>query len=236
MKPILIMKTGQTLTSLRAGGADFEDWIIQGLGVDDAVTVAVNLGERLPEPTAQRGIVVTGSPAMLTDAALWNDVAAHYLREAVSAGVPVLGICYGHQLLAWAFGGRVDYDPRGREIGTVLVTRQGGNNDTLLAGLPTDFPAHTTHSQSVAVLPEGAVLLASSHHDPHQCFRIGTHAWGVQFHPEFDASIMRTYITERSADLMAEGLAVKHLLDRIVETPGAASLLRNFARITARRH
>lgn len=231
MKPILVMKTGQTLPSLRAGGSDFEDWIIQGLGCRDVVTIAVYLGEQLPAVTEYRGIVVTGSPAMLTDAEPWNDVAARYLREAVGAGIPVLGICYGHQLLAWAFGGTVDYNPRGREIGTVSVTRTGDESDILLAGIPSHFPAHTTHSQSVTALPDQAVLLARSVRDPHQCFRIGRLAWGMQFHPEFDASIMRSYIAERGAALSTEGLSVEQLLAEVSETPAATSLLRKFAGI-----
>lgn len=234
MKPILIMKTGKTLEVLRASGSDFEDWVIQGLGVTDAVTIAVDLGEPLPALTEIRGIVITGSPAMLTDAAPWNDVAADYLRDAVTADLPVLGICYGHQLLSWAFGGCVDYHPLGREIGTVQVTITERDDDALLADLPLRFFAHTTHSQSVTVLPDHAVLLASSVHDRNQCFRIGRQAWGVQFHPEFDAAVMRTYITERGADLSAEGLSVDDLLAQVRETPAAASVLRKFVRITER--
>lgn len=233
-RPLLIMKTGQTLTSLRAGGEDFEHWIISAMGlpVSLTTTVAVHEDEELPGLGDIAGIVVTGSPAMLTDGAPWNAVAAAYLQEAVRLTLPVLGICYGHQLLAHAFGGRVDYHPAGREIGTVPLRLHGAaQGDPLLAGVPADFVAHATHSQAVLTLPVAATLLASSAHDNHHCFRIGERAWGVQFHPEFTAPVMRTYVLEREAELRDEGLAPEQLLAAVEETPAATLILRNFARI-----
>ncbi|MDO8273474.1 MAG: glutamine amidotransferase [Gammaproteobacteria bacterium] len=232
--PLLIMKTGQTLTSLRATGEDFEHWIVRAMGLPASLTstVAVHEDEALPPLADIAGIVVTGSPAMLTDGAPWNAVAVAYLREAVRGALPVLGICYGHQLLAHAFGGRVDYHPAGREIGTVPLRLHGAaHGDPLLAGVPADFVAHATHLQSVLTLPAAATLLASSAHDPHQCFRIGKSAWGVQFHPEFTAQVMRTYVLEREAALCGEGLTPEELLSAVEETPEATLILRNFARI-----
>jgi len=234
MKPLLIMKTGSTLASLRARGEDFHDWIIRELQVDpDQVHItAVDEGETLPATADVSGVVITGSPAMVTDGAPWNDVAAEWLREAIAADLPVLGICYGHQLLAYACGGKVDYHPAGREIGTVDVSlMQASDTDPLLADLPAEFPAHATHSQSVLVLPANAVHLARSEHDDHHAFRVGAAAWGLQFHPEFDAGIMKTYIEERASELREEGWDVDRLLAQVSDTPEATGLLSRFARL-----
>ncbi|MDP1931584.1 MAG: glutamine amidotransferase [Gammaproteobacteria bacterium] len=235
MKPLLIMKTGRTIETLRQHGEDFEDWIITAMEVPrgHTMTVAVDEGETLPSQTTIAGIVVTGSPAMITDGAPWNEIAADYLRSAISDSLPILGICYGHQLLAQACGGRVDYHPAGREVGTVQVRlHQAAQSDPLLAGLPREFRAHATHSQSVLTLPESAILLAGSDHDPHQSFRIAEWAWGVQFHPEFTPHVMRTYVLERQEALRAEGFDVEALLAAVVDTPAATAVLRNFARLT----
>ena len=233
----LLMKTGETLAPLRAQGEDFEDWIRSGLGlsIEETPPVSVHMGDLLPPVSTLAGVVITGSPAMLTDGAAWNLVAVHWLRDALALGLPVLGICYGHQLLAHACGGHVDYHPNGREIGTVPVALTAAAfGDALLGGLPSRFLAHTSHSQAVLRLPDSAVLLGASAHDAHQAFRIGERAWGVQFHPEFTARIMRTYVQVRHAVLREEGFDVDTLLRDVVETPAASAVLRRFAALCGR--
>ncbi len=123
-KPILIIKTGSTYPSLAKHKGDFEDWILAGLGIDPARAqiVDVTRGAALPEPAALSGVVITGSHAMVTEKRPWSERAAVWLKGAVEAQTPVLGICYGHQLLAHAFGGQVADNPRGRDIGTVEFT------------------------------------------------------------------------------------------------------------------
>jgi GMP synthase (glutamine-hydrolysing) len=141
-----------------------------------------------------------------------------------------LGVCYGHQLLAWAFGGEVGFHPGGREIGTVDVElTQAAASDVLFAEMPTQFSVQASHLQSVLSLPNEAVLLARNSFDAHHVFRLGSSTWGVQFHPEFSAHVMSTYIRERSADIVREGLNVEELLARVDATPVSASLLRRFA-------
>ena len=232
MKPLLIMKTGQTLPALRASGEDFEDWIIRGMAIDPGRALVVNVyaDEALPALTDIAGMIVTGSPAMVTDRAPWSERSAEYLGEAVALSVPVLGICYGHQLLAHACGGVVDYHPQGREIGTVSIENTAAaQQDSLFGAMPGRFLGHTTHSQSVLRLPLEAVLLAGSEHDAHQAFRIGENAWGVQFHPEFDAQIMRGYVGGRRTVLLGEGYDIEALIEGVFETPEATHLLREFA-------
>ncbi|MEX0618566.1 MAG: gamma-glutamyl-gamma-aminobutyrate hydrolase family protein, partial [Pseudohongiellaceae bacterium] len=123
-KDFLIIKTGNTVSRLLKTGEDFEDWIIAGTGLEPQrfITASIFQGEPLPDQEGLKGIFITGSPAYLTDGAGWNQVAAKYLRDAAATEIPVLGICYGHQLLAFAFGGEVGFHPRGREMGTTMLT------------------------------------------------------------------------------------------------------------------
>lgn len=181
MKPLLIVKTGQTLPALRATGEDFEDWIIRGMAIDRARIMLVNAyaDEALPNLDSIAGMIVTGSPAMVTDQEAWSERCAEYLGKAVALNLPVLGICYGHQLLAYACGGEVGYHPQGREIGTVTIENTAAaQRDSLFGAMPMRFLGHTTHSQSVLRLPKEAVLLASSEHDAHQAFRLGEEIHG----------------------------------------------------------
>jgi GMP synthase (glutamine-hydrolysing) len=232
MDPLLIVKTGTTFASLAAEYGDFEDWISAGMGLDrDRIAViAVFEGEALPDPKRFAGVVVTGSSAMVSHRETWSESTAAWLRGAVQCATPVLGICYGHQLLAHALGGRVGSNPRGRQIGTVQVRlAEKAEDDELLAGFGGSLRAHTTHAEVVLELPDAAVRLGSSDGDPNTAFSFGTAAWGVQFHPEFDVYVMKSYIEERRSLLLAENINPDIRLDAVEECPGGARLLRRFA-------
>ena len=232
MTRVLVVKTGSTLPGIRARRGDFESWIARGMGLapDEVSVLDVTEGAKLPDPVEPTGIVVTGSSAMVSAREPWSERTGAWLADAVRAGTPVLGICYGHQLLAHGLGGRVGRNPRGREIGTVqLRLSPEARRDALLGGLPEAAHAHATHVESVLELPPGATRLAATDADPNQAFAAGPRAWGVQFHPEFDADVMRGYLESRRGVLRDEGLDADRLLALVRETPEAASLLRRFA-------
>ncbi len=233
-RPVLIVKLNDTPDDLARRRGELPDWISRGLQLPGELLAVVDprCGEELPNPRGLAGIVVTGSAAMVTDREEWSQRTAAWLAGAVAANVPVLGICYGHQLLAHTMGGHVDYNPNGREFGTVEVRLlPEAAADPLLSHLPPVFRAQASHSQSVIRLPEGAVRLAANGHDRHHAFRLGRTAWGVQFHPEFDADIVRTFACARDDSLRADGLDPESILAAIQETPHAASVLARFGQI-----
>lgn len=228
---ILIIKTGNTIPSLLAEREDFEDWFIEGSGIDSGrfVCCAVDRDEPLPAIDGVDAAIITGSPAYVTDLAPWNHITADYLRVLHARNKPILGVCYGHQLLAWAFGGEVGFHPNGREIGTVDVElTQDAAADALFAQMPKGFRAQASHLQSVLTLPAEAVLLAKNSFEQNHAFRLGSSTWGVQFHPEFSARVMSAYISERKADINNEGIDAEQLLTGVETTPVSASLLRQF--------
>jgi GMP synthase (glutamine-hydrolysing) len=234
LKPILIIKTGSTLNSVPRERGDFEHWIIAAMRLPAAqfVVCDVMAGEQLPSADQISGIVITGSAAMVTDKHAWSEYTGAFLRAAADGELPVLGICYGHQLLAHALGGAVDYHPNGREIGTtgVLLTA-AGKTDPLFAELPPEFPVNVSHKQTVTRLPAGAEILAANDFEPHHAVRFSKNMWGVQFHPEFAADIMQIYLAEREPVLLAEGLNVAALQAKVTLTPVAESLLLRFANL-----
>jgi GMP synthase (glutamine-hydrolysing) len=210
---------------------DFEDWIIARLDRSAAPieTVCPYAGESLPASISLGGIIITGSHDMVTEKHPWSEKTAGWIKQAVEAQIPLLGVCYGHQLLAHAMGGVVGDNPGGKEIGTVAIRlNRQGLQDRLFDKMPATFPAQACHSQSVLQLPAGATLLASSDLDPHHAFVIGRRAWGVQFHPEFNAAVLRHYIQRFSAELCQQGDDVAQLLLAVRETPQSEGLLRRF--------
>ncbi len=232
-RPLLIIKTGAAIDQVAVEG-DFEDWIAAGMGLSmsEVQVCRVDQGEVLPEPGTIAGVVITGSPAMVTDRKDWSERSAEWLRWAVPSAVPILGICYGHQLLAHALGGRVATDPSGREIGTIEVRLvAAAQEDVLLGSLPSVFPAQATHQESVMELPPGAVELAVSSHPANHAFRIGSSAWGVQFHPEFDGDVMRSYLEARAPIIRSEGLDPEYILRDVRSAPVAAGVLGRFSKV-----
>ncbi len=205
-----------------------------GMGLDPKqfLIIDVSVGETLPDYNEISGIAITGSHAMVTDHHDWNERTARWLVGAVQRNIPTLGICYGHQLLAYTLGGRVVNNPNGLEFGTAEVTlTEAAKADPLFSFLPAKVHFQVSHTQSVIQLPPGATLLASTKMDANHAFRIGDCCWGVQFHPEFDADIVRRYIVREQDYLQAKGLRPDELIESCFETPYGEMFLRRFAEI-----
>lgn len=126
-----------------------------------------------------------------SNASAWQEDEYPFLRpqrellaEAVDEGVPVLGICFGAQLLARALGGEV-YAADSPEIGWCEIVPTGAAADDPVLGHAEGRTGVYQFHLDTFSLPDGAVLLASSDRFRNQAFRVGS-AWGLQFHPEVD--------------------------------------------------
>ena len=235
MPPFLIIETGQPVASMRRHGS-FAHWIRVAAGLQRDHTVVIDVagpdesgGGELPSREGFAGVIVTGSAAMVTDRDPWSERTAEWLRDAAHAGLPLFGICYGHQLIAHALGGEVGPNEVGREMGTVRIhLHPEAQGDPLFAGLPDAFAAQATHLQSVLRPPQGAIVLAHNDHDGCHAFRWGEAAWGVQFHPEFSAGHMRGYIRARQDALAREQRCGKQLASEVHAAPRARKILRRF--------
>ncbi len=169
---------------------------------------------------------------MVTEHRPWSEKTASWLRAAHNR-VPILGICYGHQLLGYAMGGKVADNPTGREMGTVDIHfTEDAADDRLFAGVVPTTKAQVSHKQSLIELPPEAVLLGRSDRDPHQAFRVGQFSWGMQFHPEFDAAITTAYIDYCDALLRTENQDPLQLKADCHETDSGTALLERFTKIT----
>ena len=168
-------------------------------------------GDELPETLDDHlALVVLGGdqdayPAMDgTPGAPWFPALEGLLRKAVRARVPTLAVCLGGQLLAQAHGGLVERSTSGPEIGPGLVgKRDAADTDPLFKWVPLLPDVIQWHRDEITELPLNAVLLAASSRYPHQAFRIGDRAWGVQFHIECDLPMIERW-TASDAEVLAE--------------------------------
>lgn len=192
--PIAIIQMGVPPTAMRQRLGEPAQWFAQALGVayDALLVVRPDLDQALPDPDQFCVAIITGSWSMVTDQEAWSERTATWARGLIEReAAPLLGICYGHQLMAHAMGGVVDYLPGGRELGAFPVTlNEAGRTDPLLQSRPARFTANLSHAQAVLKAPEAARVLASSARDAHQILRYHDKALSMQFHPEFTPEIL----------------------------------------------
>lgn len=166
-------------------------------------------GEPLPADLAgYDGLVVLGGEmdSWDDDGYPWLPGTRVLLAQAVDRGVPALGVCLGAQLLALASGGHVARGERGPELGLREVALLPAAADDVLAGrLPATVAAPQGHLDAVHDLPADAVVLASSDLYPHQLFRVGSSAWGVQYHPEVTEADFTAWMANDRELLAAQG-------------------------------
>jgi GMP synthase (glutamine-hydrolysing) len=174
-----------------------EWWAAAGVEI---VEIRADEGEVVPEvlPDDVDGLVLLGGAmaAWEHDIAPWLRAESALVAGTVADGRPVLGVCLGGQVMTLALGGTVERAETA-EIGiTELTLLPSTATDPLLSVLPQDVPVGQFHMDTMAVLPEGAVLLASTADCAHQAYRVGERAWALQFHPEIDTRIMASWIDE----------------------------------------
>ncbi|WP_255169389.1 type 1 glutamine amidotransferase [Natrononativus amylolyticus] len=162
-------------------------------------------GGSIPETYAFDAVVITGSRSSVYWNESWIEPTKDWVAEAIDRGLPCLGICWGHQLLADVLGGTVE-DMGAYEVGYSEIEHTGESR--LFEGIDTAFTAFTSHSDEVSALPAGAEPLAENRYSNHG-FRKGR-VFGVQFHPEYDQKTARDLVhekeltTERRDSVLAE--------------------------------
>ncbi|MFB6200473.1 MAG: type 1 glutamine amidotransferase [Halorhabdus sp.] len=153
----------------------------------------------LPDGLHYDGFVVTGSSASVYWDREWIGELKTWVGDAVRAGLPALGVCFGHQLLADVLGGSVkgmgEY-----ELGYRTVQQDGTNR--LLEGIDETMTVFMSHSDHVTDAPPGSTVFASNEYGIQGFQR--DRAFGVQFHPEYDMDTAETITRGKSDQVSPE--------------------------------
>lgn len=190
-------------------------------------------GDLLPEPSQVSALIVLGGAMGAHDDLRYpflGDV-KNLISKIVAGRIPYLGICLGGQLLAAVLEAHVE-SGRWEELGTlpVQLTEQG-KEDLLFRGIPELFSTFQWHHDSFDI-PVGGVLLASSDACPHQAFRVGKTAWGLQFHPEVTEKIIRDWCAwDASATIQMEELVAVFTDNEKNYRATARRFLQNFLQV-----
>ncbi|MFM7809507.1 MAG: type 1 glutamine amidotransferase [Planctomycetota bacterium] len=198
----------------------------RGLGQKLRV-VKLHAGQPLPADLDDtHGVVSLGGPQTVHEMnAPWMQGEMGLLRDAHGAGIPVLGLCLGAQLLAAALGGETGRMPAA-EVGwkDIALTPQG-REDALFAGQPWKGPQFCWHSDHVSKLPDGATLLASSASCKVQAFSMGLRTYGVQYHPEWNAATVKRELEQGAAQVKAAGESLEGQLALTAQHAAASERL-----------
>lgn len=224
---ILLIVTGHTIESVRAR---FEntDVHFQAAATDRALLIpyAICEDEALLPPDLHDfdGVIMTGSAAMVGDDHAWIRLAKKMVGQCIMDDIPYLGVCFGHQILGSVCGARVGPNPNGRRNGTTLVEIQ--RHAPIFERMPQKFHAQVSHRDAVLEDSPEFHVIATAAHDPRHAIQVGAHAFGVQFHPEWNLNISRGYLDAREDVLGAEVAAA--FRKTLHESPEAPHVVQRF--------
>ncbi len=141
--------------------------------------------------------IIMGSRYSVYDDMDWIDRLKNNICKAIETSTPILGICFGHQILCCALGSTISDNPKGWEIGSSKVSLSDkGCSSPLFEGFNKDFYVYQSHHDVVSSLPESVDLLCSNQFGV-QSVSFSDFIFGVQFHPEFSYDVMNAYFDAR---------------------------------------
>jgi GMP synthase (glutamine-hydrolysing) len=195
MRNILIIKCGETYPEIKDEIGSFDDWVIEQTNLPDNVFKVFDLskGEKLRHPGEYIAAIITGSHYNVDEKHAWLRQLEDWIITAQYSNVPVLGICFGHQMIAKALGGKVEKREDGFNFNVQdVVLTEAGKSDPIFKYIPKTFQNFYSHAYKVVKMPLNGQLLASNSKKEIEAFRVGK-TYGVQFHPEFTRDIFTYY-------------------------------------------
>jgi len=200
MKKVNILDCGPSLDDVSRKFGQSPEWIIAALANTDCEFNWINAyaGQNMEKKSGDAWII-TGSPRSVYDEEDWMLKLEDDIQNAAESKKPVLGICFGHQLIAKSFGGRVELNPNGWELGSYSINlTDHGKKTSLFNNMEDEFIVYESHKDSVTIKPDAAVELAYNSKCS-QAFQLYDTLYTVQFHPEFSWEVMKKYVSIRGS-------------------------------------
>lgn len=202
---VTIIETGRAPGRLNEDFPRYPDMFVSLMSAADAnlsfETVALLDGAALPDPTACEAILITGSPFGVYDDTPWMEPLRDFIRNTFAARTPMIGVCFGHQIIADAMGGDVRKSPKGWGVGR--HTYDVRETRSWMAGAGASVSLSVSHQDQVIAPPDNAMTLASSTHTDHAMLAYrDAPVISIQGHPEFsDRFVAALYAARRGKSL-----------------------------------
>ena len=152
---------------------------------------------------ACEGYLTTGSRFSAYDDEPWINHLKTFVRELHASETPFVGICFGHQVLAEALGGKVDRVDWGIGAHSMDIIEKRRWMDPEMESCS----IHYSHRDQVQLLPDDAVVMGEAEHCPVAMLRVGERMVGIQGHPEFSMAYLEALVRSRSEVIGADKVA-----------------------------
>jgi GMP synthase-like glutamine amidotransferase len=156
-------------------------------------------GQMPDSPEACDAYVITGSSNGVYDLDAWIPQLMQFIRDSYNAGKKLVGICFGHQILAHALGGHAEKSEKGWGLG--LKTFTVSQTKPWMTSVPGECSLYFAHQDQVMTLPPQAELLGGNAFCPNAFFVIADQVLGIQGHPEFSKPMMDDLLAPMAAEL-----------------------------------
>ncbi|AKS46143.1 GMP synthase-Glutamine amidotransferase [Octadecabacter temperatus] len=217
-----ILRTGQTLPEINANHGEMDDLFVNLLADDDFTfqSYAV-LNDDFPGTVTDCDAwLITGSASSAYENLPWIARLEDFIRTAKDAHVPMVGICFGHQIMAQALGGKVEKSDKGWGLGP---------HDYTFDGIDTPVTINAWHQDQVTALPDGAQTVGRSTFCEHAAISYGKVGYSVQAHPEFNNDFISELIELRRASVPADLVnAANSKLTQTSPSPDVVTQIKSF--------
>ena len=198
MKTISILKCGPGIDEIRNVYGHASDWVKEIIfDHSNDFNVKIVDSYKCIEPNDDDAWIITGSSSSCYEDKEWIVELELLIQKAYNINKPILGICFGHQVLAQALGGQVIKNPKGWELGSNKISMtDSGKSSYIFNSISENNDYYFSHQDTVVELPKNAIELAFNEMG-NQSFSVGKRIYGVQFHPEFSYKVMNAYVEKR---------------------------------------
>jgi GMP synthase (glutamine-hydrolysing) len=223
MNNIIILNCGPGLTEVRNEFGIAVAWIQRKVDATKFKFTSMDVYDgEMPNYDDGDAWIITGASESVYDDLDWIVELEEAIKKALEVEKPILGICFGHQLIAQAMGGKVEKNSKGWDLGSYpmidIVEHQLFNN------IDTNDFFYNSHQDIVTDLPKGFISLAQNKMG-NQAFNFGKRIYGVQFHPEFTHSIMKKYVEVR------QSMGATVIDSTVPESKNSHLIINNFLKI-----